>query len=1408
MTMTSGNYHHAPAGIDPAADRDHRVAVLAALDLPAAIVTAQGAIGHANAAWSKLVQAGFSAGAENVNFVELLSATAEKNRERAYATLAEAVLAVIAGTRDAAKVDLRVQISGERRWFHAVVKPCAGDCLVTIDDQTATRASYSSMVEVTRVLRTVLDNMPNRTFWLDKYGCIEGANQSFLDDTGLAGVVGKTVSELDWQGALAEFFREALPRVAADGTKLRNVIEISATAATATHWIDASVEPLVSGDGTVLGFVCAYTDVSDVKAQEKLLHLTQSSINQADQALFWLRTDGTIAYCNEAAVALCGYADAELRKADLFRLQDRIIPAQWRNRWAAEGALAWTLELDLILKSGTRIPVEFICNAIEHDGDRYVSVYVRDLRERRAAAEASRLSELRHRLIIDSSLDAVIATDMSGRILEWSVQAERIFGLDAEHAIGEQIVSLIFPDTLDAVRVDAVSRLRGPSATGGKSRFEVNVVRSDGTELPAEISISSFVDGDVAIQTIFVRDLSEQAALKRSVKIAEERLSMTLESAGVGTYDWDIAAGRLSNDERCATMLFYAPGDIDGTAASWLKLIHPDDLKSGTDAVEAHFKGKTDRYFYQKRMRAKDRSWRWLHETGRVVERDASGKPLRALGVVVDVTDMKRAQEDLRLAARRLSLAKDTARIGIWEFDYQTRVAAWDDRMFELYGATRHSLNPLEWDQLVHPEDRARVVHEIQTHEAENRPFAADYRVVKRDGTIAHMQARGYLEFGHNGKPVRELGIVQDVTDLKSASDQVLLIKQQLETFVADAPVAVAMVDREGVYIAHSRRYLRDFALGSESRVGFKNKNLAEETSWLQVHRRCCNGEILRGEEDPIEVAGDTRWFRWEARPWFDHHGEIGGTLIALEDITQSRQTRRELEIATKRFRDFAATASDWLWECDASLAITFVSEEFLVATGLSPDQILGKRLDEIELSDAHRMQAARDEMPWLQHEEFNDIHLQLESVSGAKFYMRTNGRPQYDNDGNFTGYLGTAKDVTQAVRHRRASEQAEKLQAVGTLAAGVAHEFNNILSIIAGFTDMARSALRRGDATPDQLDPVIEAAARGAKLTKGMLAFSRKSPARESSTFDLRDLAEEQKLFLRPLVGPAYELKVVTGERAAILDADREGVAQCLMNFVANARDATPEGGEVLIEVDVVGADKVTSRLGAAPMSGDFVRLSVTDRGAGMDAQTQHRIFEPFFTTKDVGKGTGLGLAYVYGFIKEANGHLDLHSELGRGTTFTLFFPLSGAVAAGAANALGSMSTFTGKTALLIDDEPGLVQIYKAMLEELGFNVLAACDTDECLGIADDHAGEIHLILSDVLMPKMQGPHFVNLAQSLHPEARAVFMTGQQQRGAHAAAVLPAGIPVLDKPFTISDLSAAIVAALDPARPALRASA
>jgi two-component system, cell cycle sensor histidine kinase and response regulator CckA len=885
------------------------------------------------------------------------------------------------------------------------------------------------------------------------------------------------------------------------------------------------------------------------------------------------------------------------------------------------------------------------------------------------AVEANRIL----RDVLDHLPRRAFWKDMEGRLIGGNTSFFEDFG--RENLIGKSIDEISWSHAVARFFRDTDERV---VATGESQAGLVEVAATaDQPVRWLEIANAPLKRGDGAvIGTIgsYV-DVTEEHLLREAVRESEERLRLTLDGAEIGTFDYDLATGHTTYTDRCAQMLLYSPGELNGEVEAWSSLIHPEDKAEGAQRLAAHIQGRTENYSYEKRMLAKDRSWRWIREIGRVLTRAADGTPTRLVGICIDITDERNARDRVEEIARRLHLATHASQIGIWEYDYKSRTMQWDDRLFEIYGRAGRAFDPAEWPSCVHADDFDRVKAAIDKLDRGVAPLDLTFRIVKPDGSLAHVRSQGAVEKSVLGKTLRAVGTTLDVTAAAAASEAVLLAKQQLEA-------------------------------------------------------------------------------------------------------------------ANKRLGDFVATGSDWLWECDHKTVLTEVSERFFEKSGYDRRDIVGKSIAMFMPTEAQARESA-DVQRVKQLQDFRDLSLQLPLKDGSLMHLRISGKAQYDAHGRFTGYLGTASDVTGAVRQGNAAKQAQKLQAVGTLASGVAHEFNNILAIIRGYADIAKRALERGDTSTEDLEQIIEAAARGASLTKGLLAFGRKSAPDDVSVFDLGDLVTEQRLFLRPLTGPQFELAVDKTPGPALIRARRDGVAQALMNMVLNARDAAPNGGRIELAVDLVDAADVVSRFGPAPAEGRFVRVRVSDDGAGMDDATLRRIFEPFFTTKEVGKGTGLGLHFVYQLIADCGGYVNVASEVGRGTTFALHFPEAQAVETAIPAVAGSLEHHAGHTALVVDDEPSLVAIYKGMLESLGFAVKASSDPEAALEIVDGHAGDLDLILSDVLMPGMQGPHFAELARALHPEARVLFVTGQPERGAQANSSLPAGAHVLRKPFTREELGA-----------------
>jgi PAS domain S-box-containing protein len=366
------------------------------------------------------------------------------------------------------------------------------------------------------------------------------------------------------------------------------------------------------------------------------------------------------------------------------------------------------------------------------------------------------------------------------------------------------------------------------------------------------------------------------------------------------------------------------------------------------------------------------------------------------------------------------------------------------------------------------------------------------------------------------------------------------------------------------------------------------------------------------------------------------------------------------------------------------------------------------------------------------------------------------------------TSTLLIARDVTE---HRRfqaklaqadaESRQAQKMEAIGRLAGGVAHDFNNMLSIILGYAIMLLDGLTPADPMYGPLSEITEAGERSADLTRQLLAFSRQQPL-ESKIVNLNDAVERTAKMVRLVLGTDVELSTVLDPRTCDTELDPGQLEQVIMNLMFNARDAMPAGGRLTLETSVaLGMDGDDAECnGLRP--GDYVTLTVSDNGTGMDKETQERIFEPFFTTKEQGRGTGLGLSTVFGIVQQSGGHITVHSELGKGTSFKLFFLRRDAAAVSPPDEPRRPSLATGReTVLLVEDEEQVLKMVHEVLRRKGYDVLVAKSPKEALATCARHTGDIHLLLTDVMMPEMNGPELARALLASRPDMKVLYMSG-----------------------------------------------
>ena len=405
---------------------------------------------------------------------------------------------------------------------------------------------------------------------------------------------------------------------------------------------------------------------------------------------------------------------------------------------------------------------------------------------------------------------------------------------------------------------------------------------------------------------------------------------------------------------------------------------------------------------------------------------------------------------------------------------------------------------------------------------------------------------------------------------------------------------------------------------------------------------------------------------------------------------------------------------------------------------------------------------------------------------------------PLFDQRGRVTHVVATYRDQTEKRRLQEALVHSQRLDAVGRLAGGVAHDFNNLLSVINGYCEILAAHVAMNPQALREVTEIHNAGRKAAALTQQLLAFSRRQ-AIQPAIFDLNERLNEVAKLLRPLMGDDVELVIQRRSASAIVETDPIQLDQIMLNLAVNSRDAMPRGGKLILETAAADFDEHFARQHPQVTPGKYVLLAVSDTGLGMDEETVSRIFEPFFTTKEVGKGTGLGLATVYGIVRQSGGYIWVYSEPGRGTTFKIYLPsaehkigLKPQVAVEAELPKGD-----GTTILLVEDDDTMRALTRKLLEEHGYAVIEAHGGEAALEQARQHPVRLDLMLTDVVMRGMSGPELgLQLSQS-HPDVKIVYMSGYTGELISQRETVQPGIALLEKPFTRNALLKALDAAL-----------
>jgi PAS domain S-box-containing protein len=508
--------------------------------------------------------------------------------------------------------------------------------------------------------------------------------------------------------------------------------------------------------------------------------------------------------------------------------------------------------------------------------------------------------------------------------------------------------------------------------------------------------------------------------------------------------------------------------------------------------------------------------------------------------------------------------------------------------------------------------------------------------------------------------------------------------------------------------------------------------------------------------------------------------------------VVQRQQERTEGELRQRegQHRRLIENIPEVAWTADEHGKLLLISERITGVFGYTPEEICreGERIwfGRMHADDRERVQEAYAKL-FSENRPF-DVEYRMQHRDGHWMYWHDRAVATEQREGKRYAD-GLLSDITERRRLEEQFRQAQKMEAVGQLAGGVAHDFNNLLMVIQGNADVMRGRLSGACPESKNVEEIRKAVGRAASLTRQLLAFSRMQVL-NPKILDLNATVAETGKMLRRLISEDIELRIVPGRGLMNVMADQGQIEQVILNLAVNARDAMPSGGRLTIETSMVRVDEHYSHQHPALTPGVYVLLTVADTGVGMDAKIQARIFEPFFTTKELGKGTGLGLATVYGIVKQSGGWIWVYSEPGRGTTFKVYLPQASEVVAPAEPPESRPAPVRGtETVLLAEDQESIRDLIRESLTSNGYNVLVATDGLDALRIAERYQDKIDLLITDVVMPKMGGRELAERLMQLRAETRVLFMSGHaEHRNAEPGAIDPSSVH-LQKPFSMNTL-------------------
>ncbi len=1132
-------------------------------------------------------------------------------------------------------------------------------------------------------------------------------------------------------------------------------------------WFDVTVDPVLDADKKLVGIVHIVRDITERKRAEEnlqeseskvsdLLEFNKKILDNSSVGILTFRKSGECVTANAAAAKILGATVDQILAQNFHE-----IPS-WKKSGIYEAAIKvlktrveQLLEVHVVTTFGKEVWSTFNFSLFDFADEKHLLLLIHDITERKRVEEELRVSEARYRAMVESSPNAITQSDLSGKILMCNMQTALLLGYDRpEDLIGRSVFDLFPPNELERASVN----LRKTLQDGIVKNIEYRLLKKDGSQIQAELSATLIMNakGKPASFMAITHNITERKRMEESLKLLSYRNEAIL--ASVPDIIMEVDNNKIYKWANRAGMDFFGD-DVIGKEASY----YFEGEQETYGIVQPLFKGDESIFYVESWQRRRDGERRllgwWCH-----VLKDKEGNVTGALSSAQDITERKRIEEALRESEERFRSLYENSTIGLYRTTPDGKIILANPALVKMLGYTSFdelAKRNLEQERFEPSYERKQFLEQIELN-GEVKGLESVWN--RQDGTIIYVRESTRAIRDPNGNTLYYDGSVEDISERKQAEEALLQSETKYRDMVEQINDVLFTTDIECrfTYISPTVEVLGGYK--QEDMVGHLMFEFIDPAFLPKIKEQFI--KVMSGHLEPAEYrvknkAGEYKWVRSSSRPILEK-----GKPIGMRGVLTEISARKKAEESLRETRDYLenlftyANAPIIVWNPD--LKITRFNLALEKLTGYTVFEVVDKHLEMLFPSESRKSSLDLIALT-SEGEHLITVEIPILCKDGDVRTVLWSSANIYAADGKtLVSTIAQGQDITEQKMLQREMLQLQKMESIGTLAGGIAHDFNNILGIILGYSTMLERNAGDKEKISNYSKIICQAVNRGAALVRQILTFARKTDI-ILAPMSLAELVTELISMLEQTFPKVITFKKFIDANIPVIDADRTQIHQAMLNICVNARDAMPNGGSITIKVERQTKNQMQERIPVVDQD-FYICVSISDTGEGMNEATRQRIFDPFFTTKEQGKGTGLGLAVVYGIIQSHHGFIHVESEMGYGTTFRLYFPISTEIENISDSIPPAFELFNiggTESILFVEDEEALIEMVRLLLESKGYTVFTAKDGIDAIKVYEEHEREIKLVLTDMGLPGMIGIELFKELREINPNISVIMASG-----------------------------------------------